>query len=158
MKKLIKKSFAFAILAALPISYTANLHARHGWGLGLGLGLGTGVLIGAAASRGPAYYGPPSWSVYNDTDFPILVRGSGTGKDNFIQINPGQTVGVPRGRKPKLYAKHLDNPDRRPRSATMRSPNVTIAAPSGRIEFHVSSPPPQQRQAAPGDYYPNGYY
>ncbi len=156
MKKIIKKSLAFAILATLPISYTSNLQARHGLGLGLGLGLGTGLIIGSAVGRGGGggyrYAGFPSWEVYNNTGFPILVRGSGN--KNFVQIAPRQTVGVPRGKSFKLYAKNIDDPSRRPNYAIMRSPYVNIVAPGGVIDFTVplrtspSEPPPAS----------NGYY
>ncbi len=168
MKKIIKKSFALAILATLPISYTTNVHAHRGgggWGWGgLGLGLGTGLIIGSAVGRGGGggyrYAGFPNWNVYNNTGFPILVRGSGTGKENFIQIEPGQTAGVPRRKSYKLYAKHIEDPNRRPSYSTMRSPYVEITAtPNNRLEFRVSPPPPQPGPPpASNGYYSGGNY
>jgi len=172
MKKLIKKSFAFALLAALPISYTTNLHARHGGGWGWGgfaTGLVAGGLIGAAASRGGGggysgynldYMNLPYWEVKNNASFPILVRASGN--KNFTQIMPGEIVNISRERKFKLYAKDYNDGRKRPNKIETRNHYVEIrATESGQIEFHTPAPtpsPPPPPQSAPGGYYSNGYY
>jgi len=158
MKKLIKKTFVFAILTAFSISYITNLQAyrrgRGGWGWGgFATGAVLGGLIGSAASRGGGggsygydnldAMGASFWEVTNNSNnTPILVRASGN--KNFMRIAPGQTVRIPRRRSFKLYAKTIGDKRRRPNSTVITDHFVDITIENENVFFEGYNEASQQ--------------